>query len=147
MQSILDPTTCGYAKVKAYNPFKQDMKSKNNNAMKLQEFISYFNNQQLEMNKFKRFNKIKDSMFKLGKANKDRKKEVLDFFSEKKWNDLTDEEKQQHRIFQCPACKSDFLHRTKLSMFNLSKFDTYLSEANSNGLLDQKITRTNKDLN
>ena len=45
------------------------------------------------MNKFKRFNKIKDSMFQLGKANKDQKKEVLDFFSEKKWNDITDEEK------------------------------------------------------
>ena len=59
---------------------------------------------------------------------------------------MINEEKQKHRIFKCPGCKSDFLHRTKLAMFNLSKFNTYLDEAKTNGLLDinklQEQTKT-----
>ena len=123
MQSILEPTTCGYDKIKAYNIFNQGLKGQSIHE-KLVEFTTFFNNQQVDVDKFKRFKKIKDSMRQLGKTNNERKMEVLEFFSESKWNAMTNEEKQKHRIFKCPGCKSDFFYRTRLAMFNQSLIPT-----------------------
>ena len=80
MQSILEPTTCGYVKIKAYNIFNQGLKGQSIHE-KLVEFTTFFNNQQVDVDKFKRFKKIKDSIRQLEKTNNERKMEVLDFVS------------------------------------------------------------------
>jgi len=77
-------------------------------------------------------------MLRMGKNNKEGKKEVLDFFSELKWNDLSSTEKKQHKLFNCQGCQSNFLYRTKLAMFDPTKCHVYLSEAQRSGLLDTK---------
>ena len=89
MPSILDPLTCGFAKVRCYCIFTC------NNSIKCVDGAIAGK----EIYKF--FQCIVKNLQKLGKRNKTGKFDAMQFFSLQNWKALTAEEKKQHSLFNC----------------------------------------------
>ena len=128
-KSILDPLTCGYAKIAAYSFFSTKTKSPNQTGsysrqkaemeVKLEEFKEHFNLNtfEVEMVTFKKFKAIVRYLQRFGKSHNNEKKDVMKFFSLENWKKLSTEEKSKHSLFNCNGCNSCLLHKSKLALF------------------------------
>ena len=109
-KSILDPLTCGFAKVAAYTVFTEPyekVENKKKFEILLDVFKSYFDNNQkfeVDVRVFTRFYAIVKNIRSLGKTYPKQRKDVLDFFSKKSWVSLSKEEKEK-QIYDCEGCK------------------------------------------
>ena len=85
----------------------------------LKDFTDKFNhkNFEVEMVTFKKFSPIVKNIQSLGKTHAKGKKEIMEFFSDKSWLDLPEEQKDLHKIFNCNGCISSLLFKSKLSLF------------------------------
>lgn len=148
MPSILDPTTCGFAKAAAFSIFncrlyKVQERSECNNLLKQQHetFTNIFNSAisfEVEYKVFSRFKAIVKNVQALGKRNKEAKKEVLEFFKSASYNILTEDQKSEHSLFQCNGCINSVLYRSKMGLFmNIS--NPLKLKAKENGLMYQKL--------
>lgn len=124
MPSILDPITCGFAKVRCYNIFtSKSMKCLDGEKLssrRHEEFCTSFNNFEsfrVDMRTFRNFERIVKNMRNLAKTNSTGKAELMRFFSLQNWNGLSLEEKKHHTLFDCLGCSEDLVFKSKLSVF------------------------------
>ena len=126
MPSILDPLSCGFAKVRCYHIFtSKKCKSANDGhlsslEMKQTEFNSSFNELEsfrISQRVFRGFERIVKNLQKLGKVNKTGKLDVISFFSLQKWTALTADQKKERPIFNCKGCTENLVYKSKLALF------------------------------
>ena len=108
MSSIISPTSCGFAKVAAYNIFNgKDRLNTVNTQLELfnKQFTTCEENFCVESDTFrKNFPKILDNFKSLQKRRSADKENVLKVFSMKKWNELPSDVKAEHKLFDCNGC-------------------------------------------
>ena len=125
MPSILDPLTCGFAKVRCYCIFTCNNSTKCVErdtllARRYAEFCNTFNDVEtfhIDLRFFRNFRCIVKNLQKLGKSNKTGKLDAIQFFSLQNWKALTTEEKKQHSLFNCQGYTEDLLYKSKLALF------------------------------
>ena len=123
MPSILDPMSCGFAKIRCYDIFtSKKIKSVDNVSpleMKHREFNSSFNElESFRVNQrvFKRFDRIVKNLQKVGNVNKVGKSEVINFLSLQRWITLTADQKNEHSVFNCKGCTDNLVYKSKLAL-------------------------------
>ena len=149
MPSILDPMSCGFAKIRCYHVFtSKKIKSLEDVSpleMKHKEFNSSFNElESFRVNQrvFRSFDRIVKNLQKLGKVNKAGKVDVTNFFSLQRWTTLTADQKKEHSVFNCKGCTENLVYKSKLALFKnvanpfkVKAFDN-LFEQSSDGVND-----------
>ena len=139
MPSILDPMSCGFAKIRCYHIFtskkiKSVMDNESPLEMKHREFNSSFNElESFRVNQrvFRSFDRIVKNLQKLGKVNKVGKAEVAGFFSLQRWVTLTAEQKKEHSVFNCKGCTENLVYKSKLALFR-NVYNSFKVKAFSN---------------
>ena len=158
--SMIDLLTCGLAKVITYtylttnhtkniNPVREkNVKGKTiqKEYESLQRVFGthYFNiNYTTFRNKYP---KIINHIHEIGKKNPEIKRHLLEVFSEKKWNLLSDNAKSQHQIQNCDGCLKSSL-KIELGKFPIKSVNLK-KKAQKAGLFKEKILHdvTNKTL-
>ena len=122
-RSIIDPCTCGFAKIAAYSVFTSNAES-GNLQLKLDTFLKYFDNREkfsTKLENFKYFKAIVANIRNVGKRNFSVQKDLMTFFGNENWRKLNIEEKEKHQLFSCEACFKSDKYKAKLSLFKLSK--------------------------
>ena len=124
MPSILDPLTCGFAKVRCFFIFTcKSLKTVGDEPLlktRHKEFNAAFGDMesfQVDALVFRRFKGIVKNIHKLGKEKKQEKSDIIDFFSQSNWDKLKVGQKKQHSLFNCPACTGNLLYKSKLAVF------------------------------
>lgn len=118
--SIIDPLTCGFAKVAAYEvvnikslqPFQYEPSMTFQSRLLQQQIRQYELIFHDTINLFKvsfdthrrNFPTIKEQLTSIGKRKSDIKKQILDKFSSKQWALLDHEEKLKHSFSNCKGC-------------------------------------------
>ena len=138
--SILDPLSCGVAKValvnilttKFVNPNEKETKKVYQGRLlrcQYETFNNYFGNREsftVGYKKFKdKFPSIITKIRDVGKRNVDQKNFLLNVFSEESWKDLPGEKKQKHSLFDCKECFNNATYKEALviiSFKNAKKF-------------------------
>ena len=69
------------------------------------------------------FTKVKDKVQELGRKSTLKKNELLACFSSKNWNALSENLKEKHSVYECPACLKDDSLRYCLGLFSINKSD------------------------
>ena len=131
--SIIDPLTCGFAKVAVFSLFVSPTKLKkqdheNSCKFKSREYkyrLDKFNetfagceNFHVQYQHFTtNFTKIKENVQLLGKNDSSMKRDVLNVFSSEKWDSLSSQEKNMHSLYNCQACSLKEQYRHYLSKF------------------------------
>ena len=122
-QSIIDPCTCGFAKIAAYSIFTSDVKS-GSLQLKFDKFLKCFDNRETfstKFDNFKRFKVIVANVRSVGKSNTSVLKDLINFFGNESWRKSNIEEKEKHQLFNCEACCKSDKYKAKLSLFKISK--------------------------
>ena len=164
IMSIIDPLTCGFVKVAVYTLLSNPTKLKKNENEKFTEFKSrdykdrynkfneifgHSENFKVQYQHFTtNFNKIKDNIKLLAKNNSSIKNQVLKVFSIEKWNNLSNEEKNVHSVYDCQACSINDSYRTFLAKFpNKSKKGRNKAEASGlNSVLSTVLVDTTNQI-
>ena len=146
--SIVNPLSCGFAKVAVYNILSSKLNldvvdgEKHNEykarllKTKYNEYTTYFCNIpsfNVEYRQFTRnFPKITDNIKSLEKRYKDVKKEILQTFSKTVWSDLSFEDKCAHSLMHCDDCMKKANYRKVLAKFPIR--DKKLQQKAKSGL-------------
>ena len=124
MPSILDPMSCGFAKLRCYHIFTskkiKSLEGLSPLEVKHKEFNSSFNElESFRVNQrvFRSFDRIVKNLQKLGKVNKAGKADVINFFSLQRWTTLTADQKKEHSVFNCKGCTENLVYKSKLALF------------------------------
>ena len=148
--SILDPSTCGYAKIALYNIFteKQDKRDTNEPlknykgrvfSNQLCKFKEYFSNNENFVVQYKKFTdnfpKIVPLIKNLAKSKKAIKDALLKTFSKENWEEA---EKEKHTPFQYKGCLSNHVLQSNLSKFPI-KSKLLKKKAKQLGLIDNEV--------
>ena len=160
--SILDPLTCGFAKVVTFeyltrNVIKNQNVAPTKNAKgsnlketyeELQLFfgIDYFKiNHTTFRNKYP---SIIDQIRSIDKQNPDVKEHVLNTFSKSEWSLLSGELKSRHSLENCDGCLKKGIYRSMLAQFPIKSL-WLRKKAEKAGLFKEKNLRdiTQKTLN
>ena len=160
--SILDPLTCGFAKVVTFehltrNAIKNQNMAPTKNAKgsnlketyeKLQLFfgIDYF---KINYTTFRnKYPSIVDQIRSIGKRNPDVKEHVLNTFSKSEWSLLSGELKSRHSLENCDGCLEKEIYRSALAQFPIRSL-WLQKKAEKAGLFKEKNLRdiTQKTLN
>ena len=160
--SILDPLTCGFAKVITFkyltrNPSKNGNKvqttcKKGNDLNKIYEELQtlfgtdYF---KVSYTTFRnKYPSIVNHIHSIGKKNTKDKNIILDTFSESKWKSFTDEMKSKHKFENCDGCLKNKIFKNELAKFPI-KMPFFRKKAEEAGLFKEKVLRdiTQKTLN
>ena len=158
--SIIDPLTCGFAKVITYTYLttnhtknKNPVREKNVKGKIIQEKYEslqrVFGTHYFDINytTFRnKYPKIINHIHEIGKKNPEIKRHLLEVFSEKKWNLLSDNAKSQHQIQNCDGCLKSSL-KIELGKFPIKSVNLK-KKAQKAGLFKEKILHdvTNKTL-
>ena len=152
--SILDPLTCGFAKVVTFehltrNAIKNQNVAPTKNAKgsnlketyeKLQLFfgIDYF---KINYTTFRnKYPSIIDQIRSIGKRNPDVKKHVLNTFSKSEWSLLSGELKSRHSLENCDGCLKKGIYRSVLAQFPIKSL-WLRKKAEKAGLFKEKNLR------
>ena len=124
MPSILDPMSCGFAKLRCYHIFTskkiKSLEGLSPLEVKHKEFNSSFNElESFRVNQrvFRSFDRIVKNLQKLGKVNKAGKADVINFFSLQRWTTLTADQKKEHSVFNCKGCTENLVYKSKHTLF------------------------------
>ena len=139
--SILDPCTCGFAKVAAYVAFTQS-KVKESVGGKYEYLRGLFlktltdsKNFEVDVKVFTRFSSIVNNIKSLGKTYPESRKDVMNFFSAESLKALTETDKSKHKLFDCEGCIGSWLYKSKLAKFQTKeKNRNFVLKAIENGL-------------
>ena len=151
MNSILSPTTCGFARIAAYEIFSElrnnqlSKKCKTMPSPLLQEGYDLFNEQFAgydycvsHMSFKQNFKKMIENVGNLSKYNrKEDQRIILNTFSRKEWNTLPHDKKEVHKLFDCQGCISnDELKKALGSFFITTR--TFKKLAEDRGIIKAK---------
>ena len=153
--SIIDPLSCGFAKVCCYNIFTKIKNRsresignpKHNQSQVLKEryqlFLEQFPGEIYGAVKYTSFSntfkKIVPHLQSLGKKHPDKKNLLFDIFSSEKWSDLG-ERKKQHKIFDCSACLKNPSWKNALAMLPC-KSRIHKNKAIKKGLIESSVLK------
>ena len=134
--SILDPLSCGFAKVFVYELLIKDSHclGKVEHSVISNIYHEHFNQYLAHFSTGKSFDvsydhyrrnfiKIKDSILSLGKASAEKKLKLLKTFSCKEWNELKANDKSKHSLENCKACLSHEKFRIALASLPVKRKD------------------------
>ena len=136
--SIIDPLTCGFAKIAAFNILQDQcgIRNENNESKKIfktrllklqhQKYLQYFDeskeNYNVEYKIFiENFPSIVIQIRHLNKRYSDTKEELLDTFSKSNWDDLGVNKKSKHSFVDCKGCFKDKELKKCLAKFPIKK--------------------------
>ena len=147
--SIVDPTSCGFAKVFSYHLFTEKPNSNKKRTENSKEyssrilcdqyarFVSQFQHFQpnIYYTKFKsNFRKITKNLQYLGKNFPEKKETILTTFSSYNWHKLKEKQKY-HSLFDCQAYHKSANLKSALSMFT-NQSNKCKVKAKNKGLFD-----------
>ena len=133
--SIIDPLSCGFARIAAYTIFRSKEYELERNTgecsakfktreltHKYTTFQNVFKDHKLqflvEYQQFTRpFQKILNTISAIGKTKPLQKKEILDSFSLEKWKELCSTKKKLHSLRNCRGCVNNEIYNKLLSYF------------------------------
>ena len=138
--SIIDGTTCGFAKIEMYELQYKEHGLQKQPLEAASTFLSrIFNWQLLQYQTLfidcsssfdvpyetfrKQLPKIKEAMLKLGKRYGEQKNKLTEGFSSKIWKSLSQEVKIKHTYSKCTGCQNDPNFRSTYGMFPSKKMD------------------------
>jgi len=130
--SLIDPLSCGFAKVAVYEFLVSDShKLRNTSVLNIstvyhehfEQFKTLFSKfEHVDYEVYKRyFTKIKDVITVLSKNSSKKKIDVLNTFSIHNWNHLSEKSKEAHSLMMCKGCLNNENYRIPLSYFPISK--------------------------
>ena len=113
--SIIDPTTCGFAKVVAYELVLSRVTLKE----QIDCYDLIFNKHFMVSSDIHRrnFPKIKNQIQSIAKSSKTNKNTILESFSSKSWHKLGGTEKSQHSFSNCKGCIKSKIYKHLLTLF------------------------------
>ena len=131
--SILDPLTCVFAKVVAFEYLTRNLVKNQNvvptkNAMVsslkeiYQELQFFFGNDYFKINytTFRdKYLSIVDQIRSVGKRSPDVKEHILKTFSKSEWSLLSEELKSRHSLENCDGCLKKMIYKTVLAQFHI----------------------------
>lgn len=146
--SIIDPLTCGFAKVAAYNIFNVKTSSKEKSAkakifkQQHEKFNQYFSKSEENFNvDYKRFvdnfPKILKQIKDLNKRHGDYKNKFMKTFSKENWVELSELKQSMHTLSNCKGCLKDKALKQVLAEFPV-KNKHKLNVATQAGLYKEK---------
>ena len=152
--SIIDPLSCGFAKVAAYNILTDTSytkKSTNENQKifkarvlteQYRKFNDYFNNRGdfgLPYKQFtNNFPNIIKNIRQLNKRQQNTKLELLKVFSKESWKSMSDTKKLSHSYQDCKGCFKDPVLKNNLTKFPINDMK-YKAKSTQAGLFKEKI--------
>ena len=150
--SILHPTTCGFARIAAFNAFT-DANIERKATENRKEYISkkhlyqyrLFQKQFQGLTKFDvpynifvpKFKRIVNNVRYIGKQSPSSKDHILTGFAAKRWSELKDCEKQKHSLTNCNGCLHDYQFKCLLGLFPYQS-KSFKTLAKQNGILNKK---------
>ena len=151
--SLIDPLSCGFAKVAAFNilstklDLPRDEGEKSNEykgkvlKVKYSQYITYFNEIDtftVEYRQFgQSFKQIIPNIKGLEKRYRHKKQEILTF-SKNEWDSLSYEVKKRHSLTDCDGCMKNLVYRKTLAKFPVN--DKRLQQkATKNGLYRDSV--------
>ena len=139
--SILDPVTCGFVKVGVFEIFTSEhkLKKENNESKKIfkgrllsqqyDTFHKHYSNFIIIYKTFKEnFPKIVANIRSIGKRRPKTKETVLNTFSLKEWENLTETQKEKHSVENCSGCLKSKTYSNVLKQFPV-KGNSYKKKA------------------
>ena len=139
--SILDPLTCGFSKVRCYNLFtckSYKCLGKDLVSARYEDFCNTFDNVDafmVDKTRFKRFISIVKNIQNLGKRDKKGKADVLAFFSFHNWNSLNEHEQKNHSLLDCKGCTENLVYKSKLANLKTLRIHFEVKRSKKNYLL------------
>ena len=120
--SVIDPTTCDFAKGVAYELALSRVTLK----QQIDCYNLIFNKHFMVSSDIHRrnFPKIKNQIQFIAKSIKTNKNTILESFSSKSWHKLGETEKSQHSISNCKGCIKSKIYKHLLTLFPV-KCNTY----------------------
>ena len=122
--SIVDPLSCGFAKIAVYNILSSKLNLDVADGEKHNEYkanTTYFCNMasfNIEYKQFTpNFSKITDNIKSFEKRYRDVKNIILETFSKAVWSDLSFEDKCTHSLMNCDGCMKKTNYRNVLAKF------------------------------
>ena len=150
--SIIDPLSCGFAKVFCYQMITdRTWTNRGNNAKHQQSeilreqfdsFRSQFTSDTFNVtySQFKNnFRRIINPIQSLGKKYPLKKGKLLEIFSSEKWTNIK-ESKTKHSLENCTGCYNDTVLRSALAMIPI-KNNKYKQKAKKNGLVEAAVLK------
>ena len=154
--SIVSPTSCGFAKVAAFNLVNKQNESANDGFQHSRnedvrhrfeefkkQFIGHNENFNVQYRTFHTFlPKILGTFKSLQKRRSVDKVTVLDVFSKKEWNKLASDKKVEHKLFDCGGCMNNpKLKETLACFFVTARFKKLAEEKGLIGKPTKKFDR------